>query len=138
MAVEVAFGSCDLCASVCLPGSASERFVLVQVAEAAAGVVVEAVEEGMEVAEVGEATEAVVEEVTAVVLVGDTAAAVEVAEAVAAAAAGSVAEGEVVVVVAEAEAGAGVDAKAIGFALTRGAFPLPCSSIFCWTRFEIR
>jgi hypothetical protein len=136
VAVEVAFGSCDLCASVCLPGSASERFVLVQVAEAAAGVVVEAVEEGMEVAEVGEATEAVVEEVTAVVLVGDTAAAVEVAEAVAAA--GSVAEGEVVVVVAEAEAGAGVDAKAIGFALTRGAFPLPCSSIFCWTRFEIR
>lgn len=116
--------------------------MLVQVAAAAAGVVVEAVEEVMEAGEatgavVEEVMAAVVEEVMAVVVEEDTAAAVEVAEAVAAA--GSVAEGEaVVVVVAEAVAGVGVDAKATGFALTRGAFPLPCSSIFCWTRFEIR
>lgn len=124
-AAEVAFGSCDLPACVCLPGSASDRFVIVQVAAAAAAVGAEAVEEGMEAAAVEEDMEVVVEA---------TAVAVEVAEA--AAAAGSVAEDEVVLVVevAEAVAGAGVDVKATGFALTRGAFSIACSSIVCWTR----
>ena len=74
--------------------SASERFVLVQVAAAVVG------------AEAGEDMEE-----------------------------GSVVEDEEVVEVAEAVAGAGVDAKETGFALTRGAFPIVCSSIFCWTRF---
>lgn len=121
---EVAFGSPDLRACVCLPGSDSERFVLVQVA-AAAVVGAEAVEEGMEVAAREEDMEVVVVEATAV--------AVEAAEAVAAE--GSVAEDEVAVVVevAEAVAGAGVDAKATGFALTQGALSIACSSFVCWT-----
>lgn len=103
--------------------SASERFVLVQVAAAVVGA--EAGED-MEVAAVEEDMEVAVVEATA-------AAGVEVAEAVAAE--GSVVEDEEVVEVAEAVAGAGVDAKETGFALTRGAFPIVCSSIFCWTRF---